>query len=61
MSRDQESADLLVKVLPGDREKIQSEEESHGACLKLIKAGRNENEWFFNDGYVLKTKNRDKS
>ena len=58
MSREQEVADLLVKSLSDDRERIKSEEKSHGACLCLMSRHGNENEWLFTDGYILKTKVR---
>lgn len=53
MGRDQEVADLLLKILPNDMDQILSEEKIHGPCIRLIQ-GRNENKWIFTDGHTMK-------
>jgi hypothetical protein len=54
MGRDQETADLLLKIMPNDMDLILSEEKTHGACLRLNQ-GKKENEWIFTDGHKLIT------
>jgi len=52
MGRDQETADLLLKIMPNDMDRILSEEKAHGACLRLNQS-KQENEWIFTDGHKL--------
>ncbi len=49
----QETADLLLAVMPNDIDRILSEEKTHGACLRLNQS-KTMNEWIFTDGHSIK-------